>query len=111
MKSPNNGGDRVPTGHLLSPNEASSTGTALHSIELLAKGVSWNSPKTQAVTKTMGCSLQADSIGGTGELLRTTPTQLIENGEVKLVPTWNLHAYILVSVGLEGILQDTEREM
>ena len=30
MKSPNNGGDRGPTGHLLSPNEASSTGIGLY---------------------------------------------------------------------------------
>ena len=37
MKSPNNEGDRVPTGHLLSPNEASSTRIGLYLIELLAK--------------------------------------------------------------------------
>lgn len=43
MKSPN-GGNGVPTGHLLSPNEASRTRTCLHSIELLAKGVPWISP-------------------------------------------------------------------
>lgn len=39
MRSPNNRGDRVPTGHLLSPNGASGIGTGLHSIELLAKWV------------------------------------------------------------------------
>jgi hypothetical protein len=39
MKSPNNGGDRVPTGHLLSTNKASSTGTRLHPIDLLAKEI------------------------------------------------------------------------
>lgn len=39
MKSPNNGGNGVPTGQLLSPNKSSSTRTGLHSIELLAKGV------------------------------------------------------------------------
>ena len=38
VKSPNNEGDRVPTGHLLSPNKAFITGTGLYSIELWAKG-------------------------------------------------------------------------
>ena len=37
MKFPNNGGDRVPVGHLLSPNEAFGTGIRLHLIGLLAK--------------------------------------------------------------------------
>jgi hypothetical protein len=37
MKSPNNG-DEVPSGHPLSPDEASSSGNILHLIELLDKG-------------------------------------------------------------------------
>lgn len=37
MRPPNNGRDRVPTGQLFSPNKASSTGTGVHSIELLTK--------------------------------------------------------------------------
>ena len=41
MRSPSNGGDRVPTGHLLSPNEAFHSGTELHLIELLAKEALW----------------------------------------------------------------------
>lgn len=57
-------------------------------------GVPWKSPNNQAVAKTMGCSLQTDS---RALLPRTTPTPLIEQ-EVKLVPTWNLHPYILVSL-------------
>jgi hypothetical protein len=36
--------DIVPTGHLLSPMEASSTGVGLHLIELLAKGALCESP-------------------------------------------------------------------
>jgi hypothetical protein len=39
-KSPNSEEDRGPIRNLLSPNEASSTRTGLHPIELLAKGVS-----------------------------------------------------------------------
>jgi hypothetical protein len=30
---------RVPTGHFLSPNEASSTRTGLHPVDFVAKGV------------------------------------------------------------------------
>lgn len=38
IKSPNNGGERVPPGHLFSSNKVSSTGNEFHRIELLAKG-------------------------------------------------------------------------
>ena len=44
MKLTNNEENRAPTGYLLLPNEASSTGIGLHLIELLAKGISWESP-------------------------------------------------------------------
>ena len=37
MKLPNNEGDRVPIGHLLSPNVASTMKTGLHLIEVLAR--------------------------------------------------------------------------
>ena len=39
MKSPNNGGDRAPSGYLLSPNEDSRTMNGLHVIGLSVKGV------------------------------------------------------------------------
>ena len=45
MKSPSNGGGSAPTGHLFSPNEASSTGIGLHLLELLANEVFWKFPK------------------------------------------------------------------
>lgn len=44
MKSPNSKRDRTPTSHFLSPNKASSTRTGLHLVELLGKGVPWESP-------------------------------------------------------------------
>lgn len=44
MKLTNNGEDRTPTGHILSPNKASSTRNWLHPIELLAEGVPWKLP-------------------------------------------------------------------
>lgn len=37
INSLNNGRNRVPTANHLTPNKASSTGTGLHTIELLAK--------------------------------------------------------------------------
>lgn len=43
MKSPNNGGDRVPTGYLLSANEGTTTGIGIHLTELLAKVIPWES--------------------------------------------------------------------
>lgn len=47
-------------------------------------------------------ALQNDS---RSPLLRTTPTQLNEGREVKLMSAWNLRPYILVSLAQEGILQ------
>ena len=63
---------------------------------------------TQAGTKTTGCSAQTES--GT-LLLNTTPTQLIEHEEVKLVPVWSPHPYFLISLVQESALQDTERDI
>lgn len=58
---------------------------------VLAKGVPWKSLKYQADAKTKVCSLKID----TDALLpRATSTQLIEHGEVELVPTWSLHSYV-----------------
>ena len=67
-------------GRLLSP--AFSTGTLIYPIECLAKGPHRNPQTAQAVAKTVVCSL----FDIKAPLLTTTPTQLIEHGEVKLVP-------------------------
>ena len=45
IRSPIMEGYGVPTGPLLSPNESSSTGIGLLLIELLIKGIPWQSPK------------------------------------------------------------------
>lgn len=84
MKLPHSWGDRAPTEHPLSPNKASKTAIELHLIALLAKGVHRNPQTTQAVGKTLGCSPQTDS---KSPLLKTTPTQLIEHGELGLAST------------------------
>ena len=73
------GGDRVPSGNLLSPNESSSIRTGLHPIELLTKSVLRNSPNNP------GCCYSQND--GKALLLKTTPTQLIEYREVMLVST------------------------
>lgn len=80
MKSPNKGRDSVIPCHLLSPNEVSSTRIELHFIELLNKKTHRNPQITQAVAKTMGCSLQTDS---KAYLPKITCISLIEHEEVK----------------------------
>lgn len=83
MRTSSNGEYKASTGHLLQPGEASSGGTGLHSIELLANG---NSRTAQPVLKTKFCSLQTEHMNTS---LRTTHTEITEHGEVKLMPTWN----------------------
>ena len=67
IKSPNNEGNTVLTGHLLSPSKALSASTGLHAIP----------QTTQAVAKTIGCSSQTNC---RNPLLKTTPAQLITGG-------------------------------
>ena len=84
MESPNNERDRILPGHLLLPNETSSTRIGLCLIELMAKRTSGESQTSWAVAKITGCSPQTDS---KAPLLKITPTQLTEPGDVELVPT------------------------
>ena len=72
----------APNGHLLSPNETSSSGSRLHLMELLAKGVPYE-PSNNAGYCQGYCFPQAS---GKALLLKTKLTYLIEHGEVKLVP-------------------------
>ena len=83
----NNEEDRVPTGHLLSPNEVSRNGIGLH-LTPWSKG---NPQTSQAVAQTKGCSPEMD---GKTLVLKITPIQFIEYGEVKLVPTCRLYHYL-----------------
>lgn len=95
--------DRVPTGQPLSPNKASSTrqrivGHKRH-IEI---------PQTiQDVANTVGWSPPTDS---KAPLLKMTPIQHIEHGEVELIPTHNVHFYVLVSLKQADTLQTTKGE-
>lgn len=43
-------------------------------------------------------------------LLKMTPTQLIDRGEIKLVLTYGIPPYFLASVVQEGTLHGTQRE-
>lgn len=84
MKSAIKEGDRVLTGHLLSPNEVFITGTDLHQIELLAKDVLENRQTTQLVAKSIDRCCPS---GQQGPLLNTTSPRLIEHEDVKIVST------------------------
>lgn len=55
-----------------------------------------------AIAKTISCSPQTDG--------KKIPTQLIEYGDFKLVPTKSLHRYGLVSFLQEGTPHDTKQE-
>lgn len=60
MKLLNNESNMVPTGHLLPPEETSSTRIGLCLIKLLAKGTHRNPWTAQAIAKIVGFSLQTD---------------------------------------------------
>ena len=72
------------------------------------RGSHGNHQTSRAIAKTKGCFPPSDS---RAPLLRTTPTQLIEHGKVKLVYIWNPHLYALVSLAWKSALQATEREI
>lgn len=84
MKSPNNGGDRAPTGQPLSANETSGTGTELYLTELLGERVPWGFASNP-------CCFQDYRFLPTnsqqGPVLKKMTTQLVEHGEEKPVPT------------------------
>lgn len=86
MEFPNNGGDEVTSGHLLTSNKAFSAGSRLHPIVVGQSGpmkIQSSYKIIQAFAKNIGCSQTDDK----SPLLKTLPIQLIEHGEVKLVPT------------------------
>lgn len=54
MESSNNSRDNVPTRHLILSSQTSSVRNALYLVELLAKGLRWNSQTSQAIAKANG---------------------------------------------------------
>lgn len=64
MKCPNKKRYKVPAGCLLPPNKASSTGTRLHLIELLAKLSHGNLQTTNSVAKIINRLLSANGQKG-----------------------------------------------
>ena len=87
MNSLNHRGDRTPTAHPLSPNQASNTRFGLYLIELLAKGVQWEFLRMLAGDKTVGYS---PSTHIKAQLLKI---KVIEHGEFEPVPTQNLNIF------------------
>lgn len=104
MKVTNNTGDAVPIGQRLSPNVVSSTRIGIHLIELLAKGISWKIQNNPGCCQY--CSLKADNMA---LFLKTASIQLIEHGEVELVPTRTLQPYILLSLAKDSTLHFQQR--
>ena len=74
MQSASNGGNRITSGHLLSPNEVSSTKIQLPSNWVVGQRSPWES---QAVAKIIVCSPQTDS---KVPLLKTILMQFIVHG-------------------------------
>lgn len=88
MRSPNNEGDETPTSHLLSTNEASSSGTWLQSIWVVDQGGTIDILKQP---KLLLKSVVLYKLTAGAPLMRTTLTWLTELGEAELVPTWSFH--------------------
>jgi hypothetical protein len=108
MKPPNNRGDK-PQLAISSAKEASSMGSWLIPVELLAKGLPETSPNNTSyiATTIIGFS---PSTGSKNSLLKITPTQFIEHEEVELVPTSKLYLCLVVFLVQEVMLQSTKRE-
>lgn len=102
IKSPNTERNGVPMGHLLSPNEASTTRTGLYPTELWAKGVPNSSIACQ--------DNNLFTANRQGPLAEHKLTELIEHGEVEMVSTLNFHPSLLLSLVGKGTLQVTKKE-
>lgn len=76
----------------LSPNGVSSVGTGFHTIELLPKMSHGNHQATQVIVMTVGCSPKTDI---------KAPL---------LVPTQNLHPYVLVSMTWKALGRHLEEK-
>jgi hypothetical protein len=85
MKLPDNKGNRAPPGYLLSPKEAFRTRNELSLIKFRAKG---NPKTTQSIDKAIGGFPQTNH---KAVLLEKVYAQLIEYGEVMLVPKESFH--------------------
>jgi hypothetical protein len=67
----------------------------------------WSLQTIQAIVKTIGCSPQSDKT----VLMKIMPTQLTEQGAIKMVPTESLHPYVPTSLVQEGTLHAIKREI
>lgn len=79
MKSLSNGGDRVPIGHLLSLKKLPVLVLGYIQLSCWPKGSQENPKQPMLLPRLLSTNL--------APLVKTTPVQLIEYGEVELVPT------------------------
>ena len=87
-----------------SPNSLSLVtkgGFQLRSVELVVKGVTWTSQKPRLLLTQTGSGVP---------LLRTIPIQLMEHGKVRLMSSWNIYLYFILSLVQKDFLQVTKRE-
>jgi hypothetical protein len=105
VRSPNNREYWFSTGHLLSPNEASTNGTRLHPMSCWPTGTHGNSQTSQVVDETMSCSPQTNSGAPLPGIKATHWTWRSWAGGY--MESSSLQSGLC---GVEGILQATERE-
>lgn len=98
MESSNHEETDSPAGHLITKLSFQYWDSVASSIEHCPKVSHGNLKTTQDIAKTIGCSAETDR---KALLLQTTSTQLLVLGEVKLMPTWSHHPYILGFLALE----------
>jgi hypothetical protein len=82
-------------------------GIGIHLIDLLASEVTWKAPNNPNCCQYYLLIYQTDN---QPPLLKATSTQLIEHGDVNLVPIESCHPYILAFLLHDVILHDTKRE-
>lgn len=80
----------------------------LHLTELLVKGFPREPSNNPSYCR--GCLVAVQKADGKALLLKTTLVQLIEHGQVELLPTQSLHPYKTSFPGTGGYSVTTERE-
>lgn len=101
MMFPNNGGYESQLAITCNPVRLPVVG-----LSCWLKGGPMEIPKQPAGAQTKGRILRIDS---GAPLPKTPPTQLTENGEIELLPTWGLQSYVPVPLAWEGTLQATKK--
>jgi hypothetical protein len=107
MRTPNNGNMESQLAISYCQGRLPEAGLDHIQLSCWPMGSQWDPQAIQVHAKTNGRSLQTDSDGsGGGDMVKATPTQLIECGALGLGPTWSLHPCALVSFLQGSTLQE-----